>query len=244
MFSALNLAKSFDSIYLEGLTDDSFTADSRVLDFLKTATHGSICSSVMTNNMPGGFVTAPSNFSPLKRHSVAAMGGGSQKKRRFSKQAIMHGMPSSIEENKVEGRNMQLLDPQRYQQIYQRRHSYQPLTLFQEQQHQFNFLQASHPNVIGKPQLNPMIRQIVPMGMNQEPFEMQHQVSRKPYGRSSISYEQLPVNLSMQKQKPRLMANQGNDRQSIPVIRQNVEMKSLSMNQNGRYEHPEWHHHL
>lgn len=167
------------------------------------------------------------------------MGGGSQKKRRFSKQAIMHGMPSSIEENKVKGRNMH---PQRYQQIYQRRHSYQPLTPLQEQQHQFTFLQASHQNVIGQPQLNPMIRQIVPMGMNQEPFEMQHQVSRKPYGRSSISYEQLPVNLSMQKQKPRLMANQGNDRQSIPVIRQNVEMKSLSMNQNGRYEHPEWHH--
>lgn len=270
MYMALNFAKSFDSIYLDGLTEASFTADSRVLEFTKAAVHGSICTSVKTNNVPEGFFVAPPNVSSLKRHSVAAMGGGSQKKRRPSKQIMTSVMPSFMEESGNDiGRSLNqggggMADPQllRYQQMSQRRHSYQPLTSYQEQQQQFAFLQSQM--IGGQPIIHQraatsgsaMMRGMVPMGLpNQETFQMQQpDPSKQFHHRSSISYEGLPnMTSSQQQQQQQKTYSQSSPyeaSQALPMmIHQNLELTSpndmmqLNIAQSGQFEpqqHDQW----
>ena len=138
MYMGLGLAKDFAAVSLDGVTETSFTADPRVLSFLKNVKQGSICLSVKTNTIPEGFMITPP--SSLKRHSVAVI-GGVHKKRRPSKTPGPF-MPSFKEDSNEIGNN-QMVDPHllRYQQMSQRRHSYQPLSSYQEQQ--FSFLQQS-----------------------------------------------------------------------------------------------------
>ena len=199
---ALGLAKRIDSIYLEQINDESFLADPRVWSFVFSAVPGAISKGVKTNiedKVVSPFFNTP-NLNSLKRHSVAAIGGMGHKKRRPSKTPTP--LPSFAEDG-GEQNPLSVLDPQflRYHQItqQQRRHSYQPLSTYQEQQYAWLNSQSNH--------IHQQYRQI-PVPHNLSTLS-EFQLPGKPDGftRGSLSMEslsQLPLSKSADLMYPHL----------------------------------------
>ncbi|KAJ3322142.1 hypothetical protein HDV06_003593 [Boothiomyces sp. JEL0866] len=151
MYMALLLAKSYESICIESFNENSFLGDKRVLEFEAAAKEGTICKGVKSNTLPENFLSNP-NMS-LKRNSVVSL-QNANKKRRPSKPMVTPMSSAMGMENTMQ---MPLNDPLllRYQQqLSQRRHSYQPLTSYQEQQYAWMASQAPMMNHGMPPQVN------------------------------------------------------------------------------------------
>ncbi len=169
---ALSLAKNINSISTEGVTDASFASDPRVSSFLFSAIPGEICSGVKTNNIPEGFSTARP-ISSMKRHSVSSI-GGPQKKRKSSKTPLV---PTFKEHVEYSG-SAPMLDHQdlRFQQISQRRHSFQSLTSYQD-----SWLSQQEQQQQLKMSLNPYQKQQNVLSMNYvPPYHLQEHFPAMP----------------------------------------------------------------
>jgi hypothetical protein len=127
--AALSMATSFSSIEGIGLNDALFDLNNSFVHFHQNSSHGSICSSVKSHYIQNEKLNSiQHNF--LKRHSTTGYPVGNTKKRRNSKIVGVGGDENIMIRSDV-SLDSQLL---RHPSQLQRRHSYQPLTSFQEQQ--------------------------------------------------------------------------------------------------------------
>jgi hypothetical protein len=144
---AVNMAKSANGIHIHS-NMSPFDVEPRVLQFEKGAIHGKICTAVKINQIPEGLIP-PSNMNfAAKRNSISSITPYT-KKRRSSKPSI-----GSVEDSIGPLLSRTINDPQflHYQQQFgNRRHSYQPLTSYQEQQFAWMHAQPSPliPNSLG-----------------------------------------------------------------------------------------------
>lgn len=135
MHSALSVAKTFDSIYLSNVVESSFASDPRVIKFLSTAVSGEICKGVLTVVIDEALVpTGPPKpaVKPLiKRNSVSSLISAT-KRRRMSKTPPLS---TFVEDISSSGSQQTRVFTPKLQAQFRRRHSYQPLTPYQEQQY-------------------------------------------------------------------------------------------------------------
>ncbi|KAJ2998073.1 hypothetical protein HDV02_004898 [Globomyces sp. JEL0801] len=147
IYNSLMLAHTFDSIHVDGITEQHLTFDDRMIDFNGSLIPNQVCKGILTNRIIEPDL--PVNIFGKRNSIVSTMNSG--KKRRASKVSLS-GYSPSPDEDKT--RLLANQDPNfvRYQQLSQRRHSYQPLTSYQEQQ--YAFVQSQNNPTFQMPLLN------------------------------------------------------------------------------------------
>jgi hypothetical protein len=132
MRAAINIASDLKALHLSEFDFTSFEPDPKIIQLEYASKQGEPCESIKSELSANANATQNAAFATLKRNSLAAMGNAS-KKRRNSKPSAL-GSP--FLDDSLQSRSS-ITDPNfiRYHQLAsQRRHSYAPLTSYQEQQ--------------------------------------------------------------------------------------------------------------
>jgi hypothetical protein len=133
MEAAAKLASTLSALHLADFQATSFEPDPKVIQFEYSAKEDIVCEGVKVQVSTGIAPTAP--LASLKRNSLASLGGFT-KKRRGSKASLL-GSPYL--DTSGQSQLSSIADPNfiQYHQMSQRRHSYAPLSTYQEQQFQW-----------------------------------------------------------------------------------------------------------